>query len=547
ELATLIDVMLLGHWIEMRSVMGASRALQELAKLMPETAHRLTDGDHTEDVPVSELRGGDRVLVKPGESIPADGVIVDGQSSVNEAMLTGESKPVEKTSRDEVVGGSINGEGALEVKIEKTGDDTYLSQVITMVGEAQKSKSRTQNLANHAALWLTIIAVSAGAVTLAAWLFAGREFVFALERTITVMVTTCPHALGLAIPLVIAVSTALGAQRGLLIRDRVAFEKARNLDAVIFDKTGTLTEGRFGVEEILAGNETSREDVLRLAAAVEQRSEHPIAEGILQKAHDEGINLPDVDDFEAITGRGARGVVGNEVIQVVSPGYLEENDIGTDFLGDLEGPGRTIVGVLREGAVIGGLALVDVIRDESRQAVQALKDRNIRPMMLTGDNEQVAGWVAQQLGLDDYLAEVLPDEKASWVKEIQHRGMVVAMVGDGVNDAPALVQADVGVAIGAGTDVAIESAGIILVNNDPRNVIDMLRLTHATWRKMIQNLLWATGYNVIAIPLAAGVLYNSGIVFSPAAGALIMSASTVIVAVNARLLSLPDTDTNDTE
>ncbi|MFO7947682.1 MAG: heavy metal translocating P-type ATPase, partial [Armatimonadota bacterium] len=415
ELATLIDVMLLGHWIEMRSVMGASRALQELAKLMPETAHRVTDGDQTEDVPVRELVGGDHVLVKPGESIPADGLIVDGQSSVNEAMLTGESKPVEKSSGEEVVGGSINGEGALEVEIEKTGDDTYLSQVISMVEEAQKSKSRTQDLANRAAFWLTIIAVSAGAVTLAAWLFAGREFVFALERTITVMVTTCPHALGLAIPLVIAVSTAIGAQRGLLIRDRVAFEKARNLDAVIFDKTGTLTEGRFGVEEMLGANDTSREEVLRLAAAVEQHSEHPIAEGILQEATDEGINLPDVDDFEAITGRGARGVVGNEVIEVVSPGYLHENGIDTDVSEALAGPGRTIVCVLREGAVIGGLALVDVIRDESRQAVQALKDRNIRPMMLTGDNEQVAGWVAQQLGLDDYFAEVLPDEKASRV------------------------------------------------------------------------------------------------------------------------------------
>jgi len=541
ELATLIDIMLLGHWIEMRSVMGASRALQELARLMPDEAHRVRADGSTEDVPVADLKNGDRILVKPGEKLPADGVIVDGRSAVNEAMLTGESTPVEKTEGDEVIGGAVNGDGALEIEIRRTGDETYLSQVIRMVEEAQASKSRSQDLANRAALWLTVIALSVGAVTLAAWLLLGRQFEFALERTITVMVITCPHALGLAVPLVVAVSTAIGARRGLLIRDRAAFERSRRLDAVVFDKTGTLTEGRFGVAGVAALDDLSEERVLTLAAAVERHSEHPIAQGILRGAEERGLDLPGVDDFQAIPGKGARGRVEGRELLVVSPGYLRESGIEIDeqAVRDLAGRGRTVVYLLEHERPIGAVALADVIRDESRDAIARLHELGIQAVMLTGDNEQTARWVAEELGLDEYFAEVLPDEKAERIKQLQSRGLMVGMVGDGVNDAPALAQADIGIAIGAGTDVAIESADIVLVKNDPRNVTDMLALAQATWRKMVQNLVWATGYNVFAIPLAAGVLAGEGVVLSPAVGAMLMSASTVIVAINARLLRLP--------
>ena len=541
ELATLIDIMLLGHWIEMRSVMGASRALQELARLMPDEAHRVRADGSTEDVPVADLKNGDRILVKPGEKLPADGVIVDGRSAVNEAMLTGESTPVEKTEGDEVIGGAVNGDGALEIEIRRTGDETYLSQVIRMVEEAQASKSRSQDLANRAALWLTVIALSVGAVTLAAWLLLGRQFEFALERTITVMVITCPHALGLAVPLVVAVSTAIGARRGLLIRDRAAFERSRRLDAVVFDKTGTLTEGRFGVAGVAALGDLSEDQVLTLAAAVERHSEHPIAQGILRGAEERGLDLPGVDDFQAIPGKGARGRVEGRELLVVSPGYLRESGIEIDeqAVRDLAGRGRTVVYLLEHERPIGAVALADVIRDESRDAIARLHELGIQAVMLTGDNEQTARWVAEELGLDEYFAEVLPDEKAERIKQLQSRGLMVGMVGDGVNDAPALAQADIGIAIGAGTDVAIESADIVLVKNDPRNVTDMLALAQATWRKMVQNLVWATGYNVFAIPLAAGVLAGEGVVLSPAVGAMLMSASTVIVAINARLLRLP--------
>ncbi|MFP4250589.1 MAG: heavy metal translocating P-type ATPase, partial [Armatimonadota bacterium] len=517
ELATLIDVMLLGHWIEMRSVMGASRALEELAKLMPDEAHRLTEGGDTEDVSVTELETGDRILIKPGEKVPADGTIIEGDSALNEAMLTGETTPEEKSEGDEVIGGSINGDGSLTVEVEKTGEDSYLSQVISMVEEAQESRSRGQNLANTAAAWLTLIAITAGVVTFVAWLVGvGREVEFALERSITVMVITCPHALGLAIPLVVAVSTAIGAKRGLLVRDRNAFERARNLDAVVFDKTGTLTEGRFGVEAVAAAgdrSEDSQERVLRLAAAVEAHSEHPIANGISREADERGLDVPDVGDFEAIKGRGARGTVEGDEVLVVSPGYVEEQDVAIpetveNFVQDGE---RTLVMVLREGEVIGAIALADVIREESRQAIDDLRGAGVQAMMLTGDNEEVAKWVASELGLDDYFAEVLPDEKAAKIKEVQERGLLVAMVGDGVNDAPALAQADVGVAIGAGTDVAIETADVVLVKSNPQAVVDMLGLSKATWRKMVQNLWWATGYNAFAIPLAAGVLAGWGI------------------------------------
>ena len=539
ETATLIDLMLVGHWIEMRSVMGASRALEKLARLMPSTAHRLTDDGDTEEVPIAELEPGDRVRVKSSEKIPADGTVVDGQSSVNESMLTGESVPVEKSSGDEVIAGSVNGTGSLVVAVEKTGESSYLNQVIGLVREAQQSQSRTQNLADRAAYWLTLIALTAGALTFGTWYAALDEtFVFSLERAVTVMVITCPHALGLAIPLVVSVSTGLGAQRGLLIRDRGAFEQARNLDTVVFDKTGTLTEGRFGVTDVLMFEDTD-EEILRLAAAVEQHSEHPIAAGILRAAEDRGVAVPDASDFEAITGEGVRATVEGTEVRVLSPGAaadevtLPEHDAQT-----LQEQGKTVVYVVREGIPLGALALADVIREESREAIDTLHDLGIDVVMLTGDNERVARWVADELGVDRVIAEVLPDEKSDVIKTLQNEGRLVAMTGDGLNDAPALATADVGIAIGAGTDVAVETADIVLVESDPRDAVDVIRLAQATYRKMVQNLWWATGYNVVAIPLAAGVLATAGILLSPAVGAVLMSLSTVIVAINARFLSI---------
>ena len=552
ETATLIDLMLVGHWIEMRSVMGASRALETLARLMPSTAHRLTEEGETEEVPIADLTPGDRVRVKSGEKIPADGTVVDGQSSVNESMLTGESVPVEKTDGDEVIAGAVNGTGSLVVEVEKTGESSYLNQVIGLVREAQQSKSRTQNLADRAAYWLTLIALTAGALTFGTWYLALDEtFVFSLERAVTVMVITCPHALGLAIPLVVSVSTGLGAQRGLLIRNRGAFEQARDLDTVVFDKTGTLTEGRFGVTDLLVFDADGEDEVLRQAAAVEQSSEHPIAAGILREAEDRGLDVPDADDFEAITGKGVRATVDGTEVRVLSPGAaadettLPEHDAAT-----LQEQGKTVVYVVRGGVALGALALADVIRKESREAIQTLHDLGIDVVMLTGDNERVARWVADELNIDRVIAEVLPDEKSDVIEDLQaegrspgttssrRSGRLVAMTGDGVNDAPALATADVGIAIGAGTDVAVETADIVLVESDPRDAVDVIRLAQATYRKMVQNLWWATGYNVVAIPLAAGVLVTAGIVLSPAVGALLMSLSTVIVAINARFLSL---------
>jgi Cu2+-exporting ATPase len=538
ELATLIDIMLLGHWIEMRSVMGASGALEELVKLMPSEAHLVKEGGQTEDIPVSELEKGDRVLVKPGEKIPTDGIIVDGRSTVNEAMITGESKPVEKGEEDEVIGGAVNGESAIVVEVQKTGDATYLAQVVNMVKEAQESRSRTQDLANRAALWLTIIALSVGLITLAVWLVAGREFVFSLERMVTVMVITCPHALGLAVPLVVAVSTSLAASRGLLIRDRSAFERARDLEAVIFDKTGTLTEGRFGVTEVISLGEDNENEILRLAGSLESRSEHPIAAGVVEEAKDREVEFPEPDNFEAIAGKGAQGRVDGKNVKVVSPGYLKENNItlDNDTVKELADEGKTVVYLLVDDEAAGALALADIIREESREAISQLKEMSIQVMMLTGDSEPVARWVAEELGLDDYFAEVLPDEKAEKIKEVKKRGLTVAMVGDGVNDAPALVEADLGTAIGAGTDVAMEAADIVLVRSDPRDVTAVVQLARATYAKMVQNLWWATGYNALAIPLAAGVLYPIGFLLPPAAGAMVMSLSTVTVAINAKLL-----------
>ncbi len=538
ELATLIDVMLVGHWIEMRSVMGASRALEELARLMPSEAHRIGEDGQIMDIPLGELREDDRILIKPGEKVPADSDVIDGHSSVNEAMLTGESVPVSKAAGDTVIGGSINGEGALTVVVRKTGADSFLSQVITLVKEAQESKSKTQDLANRAAVWLTIVALGGGAVTLFVWLMVmGADFAFALERTVTVMVIACPHALGLAVPLVVAVSTALAAGNGLLIRDRTAFEAARNLNAILFDKTGTLTEGRFGVTDTLVfGTDFHPERIVELAAAVEAHSEHPIAQGVVQ-----AVNTPlPVGDFQAIPGKGAEGTVDGHRVQVVSPGYVRGlgHEITDPRFEELSGQGKTVVFVLVDGAVVGALALADVIRPESKEALAELKAMGIKTMMLTGDNAKVAKWVSDEIGLDEYFAEVLPNEKSAKVKEIQSRGLTVAMTGDGVNDAPALAQADVGIAIGAGTDVAVETADIVLVRSSPKDVAAIVRLSKATYRKMVQNLWWAAGYNILAIPVAAGVLYSYGILLGPAAGAALMSVSTVVVAVNARMLRL---------
>lgn len=538
ELVTLIDVMLLGHWIEMRSVMGASGALEALVRLLPAQAHRVSGGGEVEDVPVTALKPGDQVQVRPGEKVPIDGIIVKGHSSFNESMLTGESRPVEKGKSDEAVGGAVNGEGSVTLEVRKTGDQTYLSQVIDMVKQAQATRSRTQDLANRAALWLTYIALSVGIGTLVVWLAIGQSFDFALERMVTVMVITCPHALGLAVPLVIAVSTSLTAKNGLLIRDRAAFERARNLQAVVFDKTGTLTEGRFGVSDVIALADLEEQGILTWAASLETQSEHPIARGIVESAERRGLTLKSIESFRSLTGRGAEAEVDGRNVKVVSPGYLRENGIKaeSDDLERIAEEGKTVVYLLLDDALIGAVALADIIREESFTAVSRLKEMGLQCMMLTGDAEAVARSVAKELGLDDYFAEVLPNEKADKIAEVKARGLTVAMIGDGVNDAPALVSSDLGIAVGAGTDVAIESADVVLVRSDPRDVFAILALSRATYSKMIQNLLWATGYNAFAIPLAAGVAYGWGLLLSPAMGAALMSASTVIVAINAKLL-----------
>ena len=538
ELATLIDIMLLGHWIEMRSVMGASRALEELAKLVPKEAHKLVADGSTTDVPVSRLAEGDKVLIKPGEQIPMDGQVVEGASSVNEAMLTGESKPVEKQAGDQVIGGAINGDGALQVEVQKTGEASFLNQVIKLVEQAQESKSRTQDLANRAAKWLTYIALSAGAITLLAWLSLSTvDFAYALERTVTVMVITCPHALGLAVPLVVAVSTALAASNGFLIRNRSPFEQARNIKAILFDKTGTLTKGEFGVSQTVSfSHDFSEEEVLNLAGAVESQSEHPIARAIAEASQ----GHPQPAGFKALPGKGAQAEVEGRRVMVVSPRYLKEQSLSypQEKLAQAEEQGATLAFVLVEGQPAGAIALADMVRPESKEAVKRFKELGVKVMMITGDNKRVAKSVAKELELDEYFAEVLPEEKSAKVKEVQSRGWLVAMTGDGVNDAPALAQADVGIAIGAGTDVAVETADIVLVKSNPKDTLALVELSAATYRKMIQNLIWATGYNAFAIPLAAGVLFQQGVVLSPAMGAVLMSLSTVIVAVNARFLKI---------
>lgn len=538
ELATLIDIMLLGHWLEMRSVMGASRALEELARLMPSSAHKIVHEGHTIDVPLDELNVGDHVLIKPGEKVPVDGEIISGKTNIDESMLTGESEPVFKEEGNEVIGGSINGDGSINVEIKKTGKDSFLSQVITLVEEAQSSKSRTQNLADRFALLLTIVALGGGFLTLLVWLgLTSFGLAFALERAVTVMVIACPHALGLAVPLVVAVSTALSARNGLLIRDRVAFEKSRNIDAVIFDKTGTLTQGKFGVTDIISlSDDYSKEEILKYAASLESYSEHPIARGVVESTED----TFNVEDFKSIPGKGVQGKINGKHVEVISPGYLRERniDISTNKVDEVSAQGKTIIFVIIEGELKGAIALADIIREESKNAIKELKKMGIECIMITGDRKEVAEWVSGEIGLDKYYAEVLPQEKAQKVKEIQSEGLIVAMTGDGINDAPALAQADIGIAIGAGTDVAVETADIILVRSNPLDTVYIVKLSKSTYSKMVQNLAWGTGYNVFAIPIAAGVLFAYGIILTPAAGAILMSASTIIVAVNSRFLKI---------
>ena len=537
ELATLIDIMLLGHWVEMKSITGAGRALEELAKIMPAIAHKILPDKNIQDIETSQLNIDDQVLVKPGEKIPADGLVLEGESSVNESMLTGESNPIHKSKDAKVVGGSVNGEGSLTILVKKVGGDSYLSQVIKLVKEAQESKSKTQDLANRAAFWLTIIALAGGALTLFIWLvFTKQTFAFAMERTVTVMIVTCPHALGLAVPLVIAVSTSIAARRGLLIRNRSAFEESRKINAVVFDKTGTLTQGKFGVTDVLTF-EGSEEELLSFAGAIEAHSEHPLAKGIIAMRPN---NIIEVQDFKAIPGQGAEGKVQGKDIKVVSPGYLAENNItqNDNRVESLQSQGKTVVFVLVDGKLRGALALADILREESKVAIQKLKEIGIRCIMLTGDNNQVAKWVSSELGLDEFFSEVLPHQKKDKIVEIQSRNFFVAMAGDGINDAPAIAQANVGIAIGAGTDVAVETADIILVRNNPEDIVIITELARVSYKKMIQNLIWATGYNAVAIPVAAGVLYKVGFVLSPAIAAIFMSLSTIICAVNAKLLHL---------
>jgi len=540
ELATLIDIMLLGHWIEMKSVMGASMALQKLSALIPDKAHLLKGKDIVE-INTSELKDGDIILVKPGEKIPTDGIVAGGESFVNESMLTGEAKPVSKIKGNKVIGGSVNEDGSLQVEVRGVGSNSYLSKVINLVKQAQASKSKTQALADKAAFVLTIVAISAGVITFFSWLFAGRDVAFAIERTATVLVIACPHALGLAIPLVVAISTTLSAQNGLLIRNRTAFENARKISTIVFDKTGTLTKGSFGVKNVFSFNEAYTEnEVLRLFAGLDRNSEHPIAKAIVETAKKKNISLPEVDKFKAVKGKGAEGMIEGKKISVASPGYVKE--LGLDIpenLKNVEGTTVFLVVVEQEKNILAGaINLTDTIREESFEAIKILKKEGIKIWMLTGDNENSAKSVSDELGLDGYFAGVLPDQKQEKIKELQSKGEFVAMVGDGINDAPALAQANVGIAIGSGTDVAAETADIILVNSNPKDISSLILFGKATYRKMIQNLAWATGYNIFAIPLAAGVLAGYGILLSPAVGAVLMSLSTVVVAINAKMLKV---------
>ena len=536
DLATLIDVMLIGHYFEMKSVMGASKALEKLADLLPSTAHKV-NGDNINDVKLDSLKKDDVVLVKPGEKMPSDGKIIDGESSVDESMISGESKPVKKKKNDKVIGGSINSKGSLKIKITGTGEDSYLSKVIGMVKKAKESKSKTQNLADRAAFYLTLISISIGLITLISWLTLSDKGVeFAIIRMVTVMVITCPHALGLAIPLVVARSTAMSASKGVLIRNRTQFEDSRRLQTIVFDKTGTLTLGEFGVQKVLSADDSKKEDeILKIIASLEQESEHPIGQAILEHAKSKEIDLYSVEGFDSITGKGIKGKIDSTEYIVCNESYLKQNniDIPEKIKSEISG---TSAFLIDGNKLVGGIILDDKVREESKDALHKLKEMGIKYIMLTGDSEEAAKKVAQELGIDEYYSQVLPEEKQEKIKEIQKKYGFTAMTGDGINDAPALAQADIGIAVGSGTDVAFETADIILAESNPMHIVRLIEFGKKTYAKMIQNLIWATAYNVVAIPLAAGVLYKLDIMISPAIGALFMSLSTVIVAINAKLL-----------
>ena len=541
ELATLVTIMVLGHWIEMRSINQAQGALKELAKLLPNAATRVSAGDQLEEVPIMELREGDVVLVRPGASIPADGVVVSGSSAVNESMITGESRPVDKAVDSTAIAGTVNGSGSLRIKVTRTGEQTSLAGIMRLVAQAQTSRSRAQALADRAAFWLTIVALAVGTLTLVVWLVVGAGASYAVERTVSVLVIACPHALGLAVPLVVAISTTLGAQNGLLVRDRRGLEEARNLNAVVFDKTGTLTRGEFGVVDIATAPGLASEEALRIAAAIERDSEHTIARGIVKSAEERGLKSEAATSFEAIPGHGVRAVVDGQELYIGGPAMLTK--LGLKLEGDLaqaaeraSARGQAALYLMAKDRVLAVFAVADVVREEAREAVKHLHAAGIEVIMMTGDAQAVADAVAQDIGIDQVFAQVLPEHKAERIKSLQAQGKRVAMVGDGVNDAPALVTADVGIAIGAGTDVAVEAGDIVLVRSDPRDVPRIIELSRATYRKMVQNLWWAAGYNIVAIPLAAGVLARQGIVLAPAWAAVLMSASTVIVAFNAQML-----------
>lgn len=534
EMATLIDIMLIGHYFEMKSVMGASRSLELLVKMMPSSAH-LIHHDSVEEVNVSQLKKDDIIMVKPGEKVPVDGIVLEGESYLDESMLTGESKPVKKEKDSKVIGGAVNGNGSLTIKVVSTGKDSYLNKVVKLVEDAQKVKSKTQNFADRAAKVLTFVALGGGVITLAVWLLLGFPFVFALERMVTVMVISCPHALGLAVPLVVAISTSISAQKGLLIRNRTAFENARLITTIIFDKTGTLTKGTHQLQEVKVLNQNfDDKELLRLASGIEQHSEHYIATGLLRKVKELNIAIPKAENFNYLPGKGLEGIVEGKEIKVVGPNYLKEQNISITGAKD-EFTG-TVVYVLVDKIVVGCFTFSDQIRENSFEAIQILKEAGIKNLLLTGDNEKVAKKVSDELKMDGFLANVLPHDKLEKVKDLQEKGEFVAMTGDGVNDAPALAQADIGIAVGSGTDVAAETADIILVNSNPKDIANLILFGKATYNKMKQNLWWAAGYNILAIPLAAGVLYKWGIMLSPAVGAVLMSLSTIVVAINAQLL-----------
>lgn len=537
ELASLISLMLLGHWIEMKSVMQASQALEKLIALLPSKAIRINKNGEQEEVSIDELKEDDLILVKPGDKIPADGTVEDGKSNVNESLITGEAKPVTKEKGDEVIGGAINQNGSLKIRLSKTKENSYLNQVVKMVEEAQKTKSKTQNLTDKAAALLFYIALGSGIITLVVWLFLGEPFDTAMQKMVTVMIIACPHALGLAIPLVVAISTATSAKNGILIRNRTAFEEARKLTSIIFDKTGTLTEGAFGVSKYKSMSDSNDTEILKIAASIEKESEHPIGNGIVAKAKEENLALDDIHSFENLTGKGIKATYNDKEYYLGGPNLLKELhiDSGNNIQ---EKNDETIIYLIQNNKILGYITLADKIRSSSFETIKSLHEMDIKTIMATGDNKKVANSVSKELNMDECYAEVLAEDKQSIIKDLQSKNEKVAMAGDGVNDAPALAQANVGIAIGSGTDVASETADIILADSNPKNVVKLIHYSKETYRKMMQNIFWAAGYNILAIPVAAGVLSGVGITLNPAVGAILMSLSTVIVAINAQLLKL---------